>query len=429
MSDQDKYPVVMVNRQKTVSLPQYFWYDREPLTLTFPEDWEVCVCEMNGDVSPILGMERLKHKVFSPIGSLSLPELAKDKKEVAIVVDDLSRPTEASLIVPFLLQTLSELYIPKESIRFLIALGCHGAHTAEDFRKKLGAHVVEQYGVYNHNCYENCIEIGATRSGIPLKINAELMKCDLKIGVGSMLPHSYTGYSGGGKLFLPGMAHIDTIDRFHSFLTPSEKGKIDHDNPMIGEIEDALKLIGVDYKIDVLVNTKGEIIDLFAGDATRTYQKGIFKAESVYKTDAVDDFDVVISNAHLKANEGDIALLIGFESVRQESGICILIVNSPSGQMPHYLMRRFGKFTGGRQSETRVRIPDGIKVIVFSQYKDTTTFDPFENQEIIIWESDWSRVIRQIQDHFGDRKIKIGIIPDGTIQYRETSDHDSHYKE
>ena len=417
MNDRSSYTAIQKDGQKSIILPQYFWYSREPATLPIPEAWEIHFCDMKGEDAPVLSTEQLRHKIVDPLGTLSLGELAKGKQEVAIVVDDLSRPTEASLIIPHLLEQLSDAGISKNSIRFLISLGCHGAHTTEDFRKKLGANIVEQFGVYNHNCYENCIEIGTTGSGIPMKVNAELMQCDLKIGIGAILPHLYTGYSGGGKLFLPGMAHIDTVNRFHSFLTPSEKGKIDHENSMIKEIEDAVKLIGVDYTINVLVNTRGDIIDLFAGDPIHVYRKGIAAAETAYRTPLDANFDVVISNAHLKVNEGDIALLMGLEAVRADGGTCVLMMNSPSGQMTHYLMRRFGKFTGGIQSGARVTIPENIKVIVHSQYPDTTTFDPYENQHTIVWEKEWSRVVQQIRARHGERQIRVGIIPDGTIQY------------
>ena len=417
MNNRTAYSIIEDNREKRVILPQYFWYGRKPIELTFPGEWNIHIGKMKGDDDPVLNTEQLRQKIFSPIGTVSLKELAKGKKEVAIIVDDISRPTEASFIIPHLLKTLSGAGISEDSIRFLISLGCHGAHTREEFVKKLGEEIVQQFRVYNHNCYENCVEIGHTRSGLPLEINAELMKCDLKIGIGAILPHLYTGYSGGGKLFLPGMAQIDTVHRFHSFLTPSEKGINDVKNPMIGEIEDAVKLIGVDYIIDVLVNTQGQIIDLFAGNPIAVYREGCKKAAAVYETTKNHQFDVVISNAHLKVNEGDIALLAGLEAVDAPKGICVLIMNSPSGQMTHYLMRRFGKYIGGRQSMTRVSLPEDIRIMVYSRYKDTTTFDPYENKENIDWVDHWPTVVEHIYAQYGDRGIQVCIIPDGTIQF------------
>ena len=423
MAEGRLYPIHSDKHHKRVILPQYFWFGREPLELRFPKDWTIDILEMEGDRLPILDADNLSSKIFDPLGTAPLSELAKGKQEVAIVVDDMSRPTEASRIVPHILGVLTEAGIPDEKIRFLISLGCHGAHTREDFVKKLGENIVRRFGIYNHNCYENCINVGRTRNGLPLKINKELMHCDLKIGIGAILPHLYTGYSGGGKLFLPGMAHVDTIDRFHSFTTPGEKGKIDNRNPMISEIEDALSSIGVDYLVNVLVNTKGKIIDLIAGNPSNVYEQGRKKAAKVYATPLSRQYDVIVSNAHLKVNEGDIALLAGLAALKRKDGACILIMNSPTGQMTHYLMRRFGKFVGGRQSSTRVRLPKDTQIIVHSKYPDITAFDPYENQGAIDWIEDWSRIIHTISSSFGDNGVRVGIIPDGTIQYWKPKGH------
>jgi len=411
------YKVTRESGLSKILLPQYFWYGKSPLPLFFPDKWKLFICEMEGDRLPTLEKGEIKEIINRPIGTERIEVLAKDKKEVAIIVDDISRPTEASLILPYVLESLYKADVNDESIRILISLGSHGAQTAEDFRKKLGDKIVERYSVYNHNCYENCIEIGKTRSGLNVKINEELMKCDLKIGIGAILPHLYTGYSGGGKLFLPGLAHIDTIDEFHSFMTPDKKGILEHDNPMIRDIEDALSIIGVDFLVNVLINTKGDIIGAFAGGPQEVYREGAKEAEKVYKTRNYDDLDIVVSNAHLKVNEGDIALLAGINLLKDKGGTCILVMNSPSGQITHYLMRNFGKFIGGRQAVKCVRLPENINTIVYSQFMDRTTFDPYENQERIVWEKDWQRIINLTQDYHGKDSLEVGIIPDGTIQY------------
>ena len=415
------YTVLEDTHYWKVSVPQYFWYGRTPLELTFPKHWNIRILEMAGDRLPVLSTKEIREKLFHPVGTGTLSQLAAGKKEVAIVVDDMSRPTEASLIVPHILQSLSDAGILDENVRFLIALGCHGANTREDFSKKIGEDILQRFGVYNHNCYENCVEVGPTSSGLSLQINEELMKCDLKIGIGAILPHLYTGYSGGGKLFLPGMAHIDTVNRFHSSLHPTEKGKFNTDNPMIREMTEATKLIGVDFLINVLLNSKGQFIDLFAGSPTPVYLAGVEKAASIYVSEITDLPDIIVSNAHLKANEGDIALLAGLEGVRHDRGTCVLVLNSPGGQMTHYLMRRFGKYIGGRQSDARVSLPDGIEVMVFSQYIDTTTFDPYENKERIRWEKQWDHIIKKLTNRHGDADVSLGIIPDGTIQYIQGS--------
>jgi lactate racemase len=136
-------------------------------------------------------------------------------KKIGIAFDDISRATPAQALAEVVLSELYEAGIPKENIIFLCALGTHGVHTRLDFVRKLGENIVAEYGVYNHNCYENCVKIGTTKRGFHVPVNKELMSCDLKRGLGSIAPHIYNGFSGGGKILFPGMAFIDTIESNH----------------------------------------------------------------------------------------------------------------------------------------------------------------------------------------------------------------------
>lgn len=402
--------------KRVLRLPREFWFRRDEWELEIPQAWDLSVCRMHGDGRPVLSEREIERRISRPAGTAPLKELAKGRKEVAIVVDDMTRPTEASMIIPLVLRPLLDAGISPDNIRFLFSLGSHGAHDREDFRKKLGEDVVERFRVYNHNCYENCVEVGRTRRGVPLKINAELMRCDLKIGIGAILPHLYVGYSGGGKILLPGMAHIDTIDRFHSSLLPDQKGKVGDSNPLCSDIEDAVRLTGFDFKVDVLVNTRGQVVDLYAGHPMSAYREGILAAEKIYRSEFHCGQDVVITNAYLKANEGDIAMLLGFRSLKEKGGTCVLVMSSPAGQMTHYLMRSFGKYIGGRQWVTRSHLPEETELIVLSEYPDRTSFDSFDGEAGILWMKRWEEVLEHLnRKHTG--KVKACVYPDGTVQY------------
>jgi nickel-dependent lactate racemase len=77
----------------------------------------------------------------NPIGTTRISELARGKNEVAILFDDLSRPTKVAELVPYVLKEIKEGGISDERIRFVAASGAHGAMKLMDFRKKLGTKV------------------------------------------------------------------------------------------------------------------------------------------------------------------------------------------------------------------------------------------------------------------------------------------------
>jgi len=163
----------------------------------------VTVCHMQGHNTPKLNEESFRKAIRNPIGTPPIRELARNKKSVVILFDDLSRPTKAAEIVPFVLEELAAGGVEEKNIQFICALGAHGAMTAIEFTKKLGADILARFNVYNHNTYENCTYIGKTTRGTPVSLNTEFLNADLKIGIGSIVPHQSAGFGGGAKIILP----------------------------------------------------------------------------------------------------------------------------------------------------------------------------------------------------------------------------------
>jgi nickel-dependent lactate racemase len=164
----------------TVSVPQLAWWNDGEAKLSFPRDWEVTACYMQGHNAPKLSKEGFRKAFQNPIGTPPIREMARNKKNVVILFDDLSRPTKVAEIVPFVLEELAVGGVEEKDIQFICALGAHGAMTAIEFTKKLGADILAKFNVYNHNPYENCTYIGATKRGTPVSLNTEFLNADLK---------------------------------------------------------------------------------------------------------------------------------------------------------------------------------------------------------------------------------------------------------
>jgi nickel-dependent lactate racemase len=199
----------------TITLPQLAWYGTKRLRLSLPEDWLAQYYHMPGYKLPALKPEEIRAAVTSLIGLAPIRELARGKKEVVIIFDDMTRVTRTAEVVPSVLEELALAGIPENKIRFICALGNHGASTRVDFVKKLGEDVMKRFPVYNHNPFFNCSYVGTTSAGTKVHVNDEVMKCDFKIAIGSVVPHPTTGFGGGGKIILPGVASIETAQAFH----------------------------------------------------------------------------------------------------------------------------------------------------------------------------------------------------------------------
>ncbi|TFH34295.1 MAG: DUF2088 domain-containing protein, partial [Dehalococcoidia bacterium] len=326
-----------------VTLPVLAWYGDTELEIDFPDSWDVNVCRHKGAGTPPLDDAGFRKAFANPIGTPTIQELAKDKKAVCILFDDMSRATPSASIVPYVLQELSAAGIKDEQIRFIAAIGAHGSMTAIDFTKKLGADVMSRFRVYNHNPYENCTSVGPSPRGIPMQFNAEVMMCDLKIGIGSIVPHPAAGFGGGSKIILPGVASITTIDANHTRLAPHPTvgiGQYDQ-NILKADMNDAARMAGLDVKIDCIYNFRRQVTHLFVGDVVEEHLAGIAVAKEYWASVQVEDCDIVVANCFSKANEMQLATPVSAPLLKPSGGEMVLVCVTPEGQINHYLGRSF----------------------------------------------------------------------------------------
>ncbi len=403
-----------------LKVPKLIWDGGGERELEFPEEWDVHFCPSRGWDRPALNDKAMRKAFANPIGAPRIRDLARGKKEVVIIFDDITRPTPVHQIAPYVLEELRKAGIADDQVRFVIASGTHGAHDNSALRAKLGQEILERYLVFQHNPYENCVSVGATRLGRVIAVNREVMSCDLKIGIGCILPHPQAGFGGGGKLILPGVAHIDSVDRFHRAATDSAPGTVGmgiwDENPMRRETEEAARLAGLDMTVDAIFNGRCEVTDLLVGDPVLAHHEGVRLAKEVYATELVRDADVVVSNAHAKPNEAMIALAIALGSINRSAGDIVLIVDCPRGQIVHYLLRRFGKEYGGRQYATRGGLPPQFRVIVLNPQPDLTCTDLFLDPGSVIWAKEWRQALAHLRERYPGN-ARVAVYPDGTAQY------------
>jgi nickel-dependent lactate racemase len=404
-----------------VLLPELMWYGNKSAELHMPEDWQVEVREMRGAKRPGMTHEQMVAAIREPIGTQPLRELAKGRKKAVIVFDDMTRPTRVDLIAPILVEELLAGGMPEDKISFVCALGTHGALTQHELRKKVGVDILERFRVYNHNCYENCIEVGTTTRGTHLGINREVMAADLKIGIGCVTAHANTGFSGGGKIILPGVAHMESIAHYHMAVPATDRtsvglGRFDR-NVMRFDIEEAAKMVGLDFKVDVVVNERGAATAMFAGDFLQSHQRAVEEAKEIYALDRTEsNRDLVIVNAFAKPNEMLIAYLVGIETLLPRlEGTIVILANAPEGQVVHYLLGRFGEDYGGLKYPT-TRVYDEWKLVIQAPHFDKTFGDWFANPDAITWTRDWEGTLEVLRPLHGPGS-KVAVVPNATMTY------------
>jgi nickel-dependent lactate racemase len=412
------------NDMKKISIPSRLWYENKERELTFPDRWEVDNLNPPGFDKPKLTPEQIRGKIYHPIEGPTLEEMAKGKKQAVIVFDDMTRPTPVKEMASYALESLHRAGMKKEQIRFIWALGSHGAYDMINARKKLGDEIVENYAVYNHDPFQNTVRVGRTPTGVELWFNREFMSCDLKIGIGCITPHVHLGFGGGAKIILPGVAGIETINQFHNQLYRDQArtglGNFAN-NIMRAECDAAGDAVGLNFKVDCLVNRRGEVTHLYAGSFRATHATGAEEGKGHYGIPHSTGYDLAVCNAYAKANESAIAIIFALTLLKPWEGVAVLISDAPEGQVPHYVMRVWGSDYGGRHYSPR---PRGFaqrlmkKLIVMAPYPDRTSLDLICHVDDALIVKTWPEVLALIEKEFPGG-AKAAVVQDGTMTHMQ----------
>jgi nickel-dependent lactate racemase len=180
-------------------------------------------------------------------------------------------------------------------------------------------------------------------------------------------------------------------------------------------------MAGLNFKVDCLINRRGEITNLYAGPFRATHTAGADEGKEHYGIPHAAGYDIVVCNAYGKASESAIAHRLATLALKSGAvGTAVLISDAPGGQVPHYVFRSWGTDYGGRHYEPKVRGTldqrNVKKLIVFSPFPDRSSLDLFCHIDDAIIFKTWSETLATLEKDYPDR-AKVAVIQDGTMQY------------
>jgi lactate racemase len=287
-------------------------------------------------VPPLADMSgALQHALAQPSGAPPLKELAHPAAKILILVDDHTRSTPCALVLPAILRELESAGVPKDHITILVAHGTHRLSTAQELRNKLGSAVFKQYRVWQQStkAKERYAFVGKTSWGTPIWIFDEILRADIRIAIGQVAPNPYSGYSGGGKMLVPGAAALETIDANHSLVPLGFRRPGDLSVPARLDIDEAAAKIGLDFLVNIVMNGQKEIAGIFCGKMPSAFQAGYQLARKVYEVDIKQmlDFALVSSSPYdIDFYQATRAIEYADNTVKS-GGSILLIADCPGG--------------------------------------------------------------------------------------------------
>lgn len=122
---------------------------------------------MAGHDTPPLTDNQIHDAFTHPIGTRTISELSHGKRgKIVITVDDLTRPTPAYRVLPFILKELKASGITDDQILIIGAIGTHHPMNLHDFTLKVGPEIIAKYDVVNHNPFEHFTELARARDQV-----------------------------------------------------------------------------------------------------------------------------------------------------------------------------------------------------------------------------------------------------------------------
>jgi nickel-dependent lactate racemase len=281
--------------------------------------------------------EIIEEALLQPIGSSPLHEILEWCQDVLILVDDYTRPTPTQKILPRLMKELERGGIKREGIRFLIASGTHRPMTEEEIVKKFGKEIPKQYLILNHHWWDSSqmVYMGETPSGIPIHINRLVEEVDLIIGIGQIVPHRVSGFSGGGNIIQPGICGEETTGKTHWLSAQFDGweilGRIT--NPVKKEIERVAEKSGLEWIVNTIQDGTGRLVKVVAGDPVHAYREGAAKSREVYLSQLPEEADIVVADSHPYDSELWLAAkgIYAAELAVKKGGVVILVTSCPEG--------------------------------------------------------------------------------------------------
>ncbi|MHB8102030.1 MAG: nickel-dependent malate racemase, LarAH6 family [Methanosarcina sp.] len=336
----------------------------------------------------------VKRALENPIKSSRLSEIVNPDSKVVIIVSDVTRPTPTVKILPPLLE---ELYLggaEDENITIVFALGLHRQQTEEESKRLVGEEIYKKIRCIQHDT-RRCKSIGVTSLGTPIEILEDVVDADIVVGTGSIEFHYYAGYSGGAKSVLPGVSSQESVITNHKMMFDEKAVSGRVDGAVRQDMEEAAKIFGLDFILNVVLDSKKEIVAAVAGDFIEAHRKGTEVVDSMYKV-PVEPADAVIVSCggfpkDVNLFQANKALDNATQAVK-EGGFIILVAECAEGignqvyecwnkecRSPDDAIARFKHCFefGGHKSAIVAKIAKKFKLYLVSKLPEEQTRDAF----------------------------------------------------
>jgi nickel-dependent lactate racemase len=194
-----------------------------------------------------------------------------------------------------------------------------------------------RFAVFQHDWRDQSTlhDYGRTSDGTRVTANRLLAESDFVIGLGSIVPHRIMGFSGGAKIAFPGVSGRDVQERcqWEAAQYRSESIMGVAENPMRLPIEEAARLVGLRYIVNVVSARDKKIAGCFVGDPVAAHRAGCEFSRKINSVTLPRRADIVLIDSHPADRDfwqSAKGVYAGTMAVR-DGGTLIIVTPNPEG--------------------------------------------------------------------------------------------------
>lgn len=336
----------------------YVYRGQDEYPFEIPPEWTVVHNVVPREPEIVLSIpELVERALLTPQSTRRLSESVHERSTVALIVDDWTRSTPINQILPTLLRELQVGGAKSENIQIVVGLGTHLSMPQDAVIERVGEAVFRQYQVSQHDCRaKRLIPVGHLSTGEEVKINPTVAQADVKIGVGSILPHHINGFGGGAKIIMPGVSNFEAVREHHLYYTLQPDCYIGNleTNPAYRESCQVARMARLDFIVNCIYNSRAEVVDMVAGDFQQAHQMGVERSKQNYAFHLEEPSDVTITSAYpyLEAPQ-TLKPVIPASLLATRSGGSVIIMAASRGKLSESMLAAFDDvYSGNSKHET-----------------------------------------------------------------------------
>jgi nickel-dependent lactate racemase len=326
----------------------FLYYQNRKTLLPVPPAWKIVSFAEFGDSPEVNNIRQKTLTVLqNPIGTRPLSELVSDQDRVAILIEDLTRPSPKKIILEAVLELLEQKKIPDRKIVIVFSLGTHRGLDRNEIEEAFGGDLARRYEFINHDCRAaDLVPAGRLKTGQAVRINRRVMEATFRLGVGSIFPHPMNGFGGGGKILFPGVADLEAITDHHfhyTFQTGTGLGKLDG-NPFYEEVCALARSVPLHFVVNGVLDQKDALADLVAGDPIEAHRAGARICRVLTTRRFPRQADLTVTTSFPYKEGPQIVKPLVPASLVTKPGGCIILAADCSGNLPEPFIASFEKF-------------------------------------------------------------------------------------